>query len=770
MFADIVFPQRRYRVFTYRIPARLTGRVQVGSRVLVPLGRSSTQGLVFKLSDEFLAPSIREGFSHHDLREIIAIVDAPSDSSLSPVLLQLANHVETYYFAPPGAGLRLILPPVASNRVAKRIVLTEAGKEAKDGSRLSPDQSTVLTRLAKTPKGLTLATLLKSIDGNSSAIAGLKRRRLIQEIEWVRDAPEQTAATPIVHSTVSHSLSDSRKELVEVSSFLHDTNLEAETPWLTRICKALSAQQYDEILLDASRSIRERYLINVIRETLDRHRTVLVLCPEVQQVSRLVDGLRTVWGARVAEYHGDLSARVRSQTWEDIHSGRFDVVVGTRLAIFLPLQSVGIIWVDQEEDASFQDEHSPYYHARDVARMRAQLESATLVLGSSHPSLETFHQLGQAGEADRFQEQNLRKPVNIEVVNLRDVDYGTILSKKMAGGIQQALEGKGRVVVFLNRKGFSRSLTCKDCGHVPQCTKCGVVLILYQKPARLRCSYCGAVHVPPMVCPKCQSVRIEAAGYGTEQLEAMIQKKFPDACVARFDRETIKTSLQEKTILEDFQNRNISILIGTELLFHVDTFPPVQFVGIPNADAGLHFPDFRSAERTYHRLQDAVGLLDEADASSAIVLQTLLPTHYVIQSVTQQNPSIFYQEELSTRLALNYPPYSLLIHVVVSGARPQAVERIALYCRERLSSTNSASHAKSRPATQSSTVRSENILGPLLSPHAKSPGLTRYVLIIKETDPICSQELVKRLQKDLAIKLRQERVTLEIKVNPVNIQ
>ncbi|GJL54271.1 MAG: primosomal protein N' [Nitrospirales bacterium] len=771
MFADIVFPQRRYRVFTYRIPARLTGRVQVGSRVLVPLGRSSAQGLVFKLFQDFADQSLREGLSRYDLREVTAIVDEPSDSSLSPVLLQLANQVETYYLAPPGSGLRLVLPPVASNRVAKRIVLTEEGALARGHSRLSPDQSIVLTRLAKTPKGLTRATLLKAIEGNSSAIAGLKRRKFIQDIEWVRDAPEKTTASSIIQPTTFRFLPDSRTVVGERSLlFAHDTSSECESPWLTYVRKALSAQRYNEMLLDASRSIRESYLINVIQETLERQRTVLVLCPEVQQVSCLVDGLRSVMGARVAEYHGDLSPQVRSQVWQDIHDGGYDVVVGTRLAIFLPLQSIGVIWVEQEEDASFQDEQSPYYHARDVARMRARLESATLVLGSSHPSLETFHQLGHVDEANGGQDQNLRKPVNIDVVNLRDVEYGTILSRRMVDGIQQALEGKGRVVIFLNRKGFSRSLTCKDCGHVPHCTKCGVVLILYQKPARLRCSYCGAAHVPPMVCPKCQSVRIEASGYGTEQLEALIQKKFPDACVARFDRETIKTSLQEKTVLEDFHNKNISILIGTELLFHVETFPPVQFVGIPNADAGLHFPDFRSAERTYHRLLDAVGLLDEASASSEIILQTLLPTHYVIQSVTQQNPSIFYEEELRTRLALNYPPYAILVHLALSGRHSESVLQIAMTCREQLSAIDDGSGKKSGKQTGPSAVKTDNILGPLLSPHTTSPGLTRYVLIIKESDPTRSHELVKRLQKDLANRLKQERVTLEIKVNPINLQ
>ncbi|WP_454061052.1 replication restart helicase PriA [Candidatus Nitrospira salsa] len=768
MFADVVFPQRRYRVFTYRIPVRLTDRVQVGSRVLVPLGRSSAQGLVFKLFQDFAAQSVREGFSRHDLREVTAIVDAPSDSSLSPVLLQLANQVETYYLAPPGSGLRLILPPVASNRVAKRVVLTEEGRLAMGHARLSSDQSAILARLAKTPKGLTVATLLKAINGNKAALTGLKRRRLIQEVEWVRDSPENAIETPNVRSAVLSSLEDSRtggRDVVPISNVMH---ADGEVLWLEQVRLALSTRRNDEMLLHASQSIRERCLGNVIWETLYHQRTVLVLCPEVQQVSRVVERLRATWGERVAEYHGDLSAQGRSQVWQSIQDGQCDVVIGTRLAIFVPLSFVGVIWVDQEEDASFQNEQSPYYHARDVARMRATLEPALLVLGSSHPSVETFSQLGQVEEAKRVQEHRVRKPVNIEVVNLREVQYGDILSQRMMKGMKRTLEDKGQVILFLNRKGFSRSLTCKDCGHVPQCVRCGVVLILYQKPARLRCSYCGAVQVPPMVCPECQSVRLEASGYGTEQLEAVVQEKLPHARVARFDRETVKTILQENTILKDFHNKNIDILIGTELLFHVDPFPSVQFVGIPNADGGLHFPDFRTAERAYHRLVEAVQLVNEENSASEVVLQTLLPTHHVIRSVSERDSSVFYREELQIRHALNYPPYSRLIHIAILGKISDRVKKMAMYCRERLLALGQPKGGDVSDS-KSKTEMDDSILGPLLSPRAKDPELTRYILIVKESDCEREHSRVRRMQEELAEALTHERLSMEIKVDPADM-
>ena len=428
MYADVAFPQRRYQVFTYRIPARLTGQLQVGSRVLVPLGRFSIQGLVFKVYKDFPAQSVREGLSKHDLREISGLVDDPKDSTLDPKLIKLASLVGDYYLAPPGAALRLIVPPIASSRIAKRIVLSDEGRKSLGHSKLSADQSTVLTRLGKSSKGITMATLLKAIDGNKSAIAGLKRRRLIQEVEWVRETSKNTTVSQCATLSLVGSKSDLIKQgREEVHPGDNRKLLDWQSHWINRVCEALSAQRNDEILLHATHSIRDQLRFTCIQETLDRQRTILILCPEVRHVLRVVKSLKETVSERVVLYHGDLSLRDRSQSWHEIQSGRFNIVVGTRLSVFLPLPSVGLIWVDQEDDSSYQEEHSPHYHAREVARMRAKLECAVLILGSSHPSVETIHTLGH----DERHVQEGQMPVAIEVVNLQQTPYGTMLSDCM---------------------------------------------------------------------------------------------------------------------------------------------------------------------------------------------------------------------------------------------------------------------------------------------------------------------------------------------------
>ena len=751
MFADVTFPQRRYQVFTYRIPPRLIDHIQVGSRVLVPLGTSSARGLVCEVLEDFPVYSGNKNMTPKTIREISAIVDFASQSELTPSLIKLANQVGEYYLAPPGAALRLILPPLPSNRVAKRIVLTDEGRQALNHVRLSDDQKKILTRLTRTTKGLTLPTLLKSLDGNTSAITGLKRRKFVQEIEWVRDASESIQLAPSDSVVVKKDAL--RRRIGKRHTPQRELLSDREFDWLSRVDTALFSRAHEEFLVHVSTIASRRILFELIDKTRHYQRRILILCPEIQQISRMVASLRKAGHEHVGVYHGDLSALDRLRTWQGFQQGQFEVMVGTRLALFVPIPSLGLIWLDQEEASSFQEERSPQFHARNVARMRGQLESATLVLHSPHPSLETVCRLGHEKELSLIERKSSLESQQIQLVNQRQFPYGTILSDLMRDGIRATLIDNGQAILFLNRKGYASSLMCRDCGYRPQCSKCGVSLTVHKRPVCMRCSYCGQQHIAPVVCPSCQSVKFETAGYGTEQLEAVVMEEFPDAVIARYDREVVRTASQEKEIVRKYKDKEIDILIGTEFLFHAIDLPQVQFVGIPHADGGLHFPDFRAAERTYHRLMEAIQFMDESSASRAVV-QTWLPTHHVLQAIVQQDPTIFYQEELQIRQALNYPPYSRLIQIAISGKHQDAVNGMVQRCRERVL------------GGEESNVPSECILGPLFSSRRKSPGLTCAVLIVKDFGQIRLHERIQRLQKDLAQTLREQSLRMEIYVDP----
>ena len=634
----------------------------------MPLGRTSAQGLVFRIADTLSREFTSQGITKDRLREIHDLIDAPDESDLDPILLDLARQVTDYYLAPIAAGLRLVLPPSVPGRVSTQVRLTDLGRHALENHQLALKYAELLTRLSKSPKGLTLATIRKTFKDMGTTLVRLKQKGWIEERERVRDGNSPVSQG---HDKAPFRSRESiQRKSVELPKNFSHPQISLISP-TSSILQSLSSQNYNEFLVCDSDFLTQECLLASVMGALNVQRSVLIITAEINQVTRLAGFLTDRCGNdRITTFHGDLTPRVRTQRWHEIREGGFDIVVGTRMALFVPLPSLGLVWVDHEEDMSLKEEQSPYYHVRDVARMRAKREPATLVLSSAHPSLETVHHFNDRTPSIVSSKIVDRRMPNVQVVNLRETPYGTLLSDDMIRGMQQALEEKGPVILFLNRKGFSRSIMCKDCGYVPQCLPCGVTLTMYKKPPRMVCSYCGQTNLPPVVCPDCQSIRLEPAGFGTERLEALVQEQFPSARVARFDSDIMKTSQQEAELLARFQEGAIDIVIGTELLFHRPLIRHAKFVGIPYADSGLHIPDFRSAERTFHLLVQAVQLADGGSTCSGVILQTFLPSHHVIRAVAQHDPEIFHEQELAVRKALGYPPFTHLIQMAIFRETP----------------------------------------------------------------------------------------------------
>ena len=788
MFADVSLPKRRYQVFTYLVPPNLRGRIHVGSRVLVPLGRTTAEGLVFHLDQRIPRQLAGRGIPNSAVREIAGLIESSEDTSLDATMIRLASQVSDYYLAPPASGLRLIIPPALPGRISKRILLTDLGREAMDNQRLSPQQAALVTRLSKSPKGLTLETLRKTIKNLGPLLTRLRKKEFIIEQDRIRNI--STPVSPKPDHLASVSFSPSKQIIQQEGNLTLDQedllplvreegrhcnkaikHLEDLGAWTSEFLKKLSSKSYNEILVYESSDIRQRCLIEAVCQTVHANRTALILAPEIDQVSQVSLTLRGQIGDRVALFHGDLSQRDRYRLWHEIQKGQFDVVVGTRTALFVPLPSLGLVWVEQEEDPSYKEEQVPNYHAREVARMRAQLESGVLVLSSAQPSLETVHHFRDSAPNVLPGTTRPRSIPEVRIVNLQQTPYGTLLSAEMFNGIQRTLAANGSVVLFLNRKGFSRALLCKDCGGVPQCSSCGVSLTVHKKPPRLVCSYCGQTQTPPAICPSCRSIRLEPAGFGTERLEEIVQQEFPAGKIARFDREMIKTSREETAVLEEFKTGAINILIGTELLFHAQMIPCADFVGVPYADAGLHIPDFRSAERTYRLLEQAVGLAAHGHVRrepAEVLLQTYLPSHHVIQSVAQREAQIFYKQELGFREALGYPPFTHLIQFAISGDHQDRVGIAAKRCRDLLVAAVGKHRAQN---TESNTlnIEGENILGPIPSLRTRSRGKSRYVIVLKSRNFDLSRQIVLKVREDVEFALRRERMTIEINVDPIDI-
>jgi primosomal protein N' (replication factor Y) len=515
--------------------------------------------------------------------------------------------------------------------------------------------------------------------------------------------------------------------------------------------QALDDNRHDAWLVEDSLPRRWALLLRAAEDALARKKTVLLISPEIRRATALAALSLRRWPDRVAQLHSELSPAARAREWRRIQAGAADIVVGTRSAVFAPLRALGLIGVDDEEDASLKEEQEPHYHARDIAAMRARQHGAALLLGTAHPSLESRQNI--AGGAPPCAVQPVPHAA-VHLVNLRQTPPRTLLSEPMLAGIRTALAAKTGAALFANRKGFAAALHCRDCGTSPACPRCSVSLTLYRRTNRLACRYCGAVQTIPDTCPACRSARVEPVGSGTERLEEELRRLFPDARIGRLDRDTARTPEQATRLRSGIAGGQLDLLIGTQLLFQDMPVQPVGFVGIPQADTGLHRPDFRSAERTYHALRDAVAL---ARTDGQVVLQTALPDHHVIAAIAHGDPARFYEQELAFRRALGYPPFAHLISLCVSGKTEAAVRAAA----ERWAAAVKEQGRKS-PAQIT-------VLGPIPASVERVRGRHRWQILVKSPDGDSARQSVKATLEKMEEGKEHRRLKFDVDVDPIEL-
>jgi len=761
--ADVVLPRHLYRVFTYLVPTELQIRIRLGSRVLVPFGQTVLQGMVvgFRSPSDFasLKLSVRGTSSgSFRLREIKDLLDDDENETPSE-LLTLTRLVSDYYLAPWGQCIRLILPPLPTPKTRRRYLLTPAGREAlhktQDASRLSSAGRDVLSRLERRSNGLGIETLRHALGPMlNKEVAVLKGRKLIKEVKetealfGVPETQRRGQAQSASLSLRTHPLDPWKPQSAD------------ETAWVNHVRTAMEAGRAARFLIQGSRAHRWPCVFELVATALQRRRTIILLTPDIARAEALAEFARSRWGEQVELIHSGLSAAHRNESRARLRSGSVTILIGTRSTIFAPLSSIGLIYVDEEENPSFKEETEPRYHARDVAWMRAQLAQAVVLLGSSHPSLETISALetsvtgtlsGRIGASTstlHLQEE----PADLTKVDQRQTPYGTLLSDPMISGIRVALDARTGIILFLNRKGFSPALVCRECGLSPQCPHCSVALTFRKQAGRLSCHYCSLTVPIPDTCPTCHAARLEPSGMGTEAVEERVRRLFPGAKIARLDSETAASGKHATSIRRKLMSREIDILIGTQMLCQGEPLLAAGFVGLIHADAGLHLPDFRASEHTFHTLMDAIALARPEREGGRIVLQTLLPTHYVIQAVSQGDPASFYMQEFAFRQALGYPPCTHLISLRISGTSPDRTQQAAEQWSARL---QKAAHV--------------SVWGPIPSPVAKLRQKYRWDILVKSTDGAAARRLVQQTLTDLETRADRRGIKFEVDVDPVSM-
>jgi primosomal protein N' (replication factor Y) (superfamily II helicase) len=419
--------------------------------------------------------------------------------------------------------------------------------------------------------------------------------------------------------------------------------------------------------------------INLIKKALDSGGQVLYLLPEIALTTQIVQRLKKIFGTTMGVYHSRFSDNERVEVWTGIITGKLKFVIGVRSSIFLPFDNLNLIVVDEEHDASYkQQEPAPRYHARDVAIMMAQFHHAKVLLGSATPSVESYFQTrqqryGLVALLKRFGEASLPQIIlaDLRAERARKTIKGEF-SSVLLKNIGETLQKDEQVIIFQNRRGYSPMITCEDCGWVPKCVNCAVSLTYHQFRHAVVCHYCGYKESLPAQCPTCTSKRIQTVGYGTEKLEEELNLQFPEAMVQRMDLDTTRSKTGYESIIEQFENGETNILVGTQMVTKGLDFDKVSLVGVFNADRMMHFPDFRSHERAYQLITQVSGRAGRREKQGKVVIQTSSPDHPILHYVLKNNYDEFYEKEILDRHQHHYPPFTRLIEITVKHTDKKA--------------------------------------------------------------------------------------------------
>jgi primosomal protein N' (replication factor Y) len=559
-----------------------------------------------------------------------------------------------------------------ASRSVRFAVLTAQGADAVAVA-LGKRQQEALDLLRGAPDGLALSALAgQGIPADvltrlaRLGLVSIERRRI------ERDPFDPSSASGLPRD---QSRGDSTQAMVRTP--VTDLTGEQQQALATLLARAATKTYHAALLHGVTGSGKTEVYLRLARAVRDGGRGVLLMVPEIALTPAAAAIFREAFGARVAIQHSGLSDGERYDQWQRIRRGDVDVVVGTRSAIFAPLANIGLIVVDEEHDGSYKQEESPRYHGRDVAVVRARSAGALIVLGSATPSLESYHNAGSG----RYELLTLRRRVldrpmaDVTIVDMR-AEFAAegpdvVLSARLRAAMAARLERGEQAIVLLNRRGFATVVFCRQCGETMECPNCSVTLTVHKAAGRARCHYCNHSAPLPKVCGKCAGPYLEQLGFGTERVEEEVRALFPDARIGRVDRDTIRKRGAIGAFLEKFARKELDVLVGTQMIAKGHDFPSVTLVGVISADVGLGLADFRAAERTFQLLTQVAGRSGRGVLAGEAVVQTLYPTHYSIRHACRQDYLAFYEDELTFRRAMRYPPAVAMINVIVKARSRQ---------------------------------------------------------------------------------------------------
>ena len=817
VYADVAVPVHVATSFVYKLRPEMRAVAQLGARLNVPLGRKRVTGFIVGLHSDLAAtPNLKES-EVKDADELLDLVPL-----VTPELLELTKWVADYYLSPWGEVIKASLPPGITPAIndylsisekgetelkngrldvnspgfellrdlsqtnelrlsslyatfgktqAARLVrqlasngllhITQRGAEhsvkpkyerrvrlvqrvqndaAAQGRKLTEAQTRVLQAL-ESEQSISFTNLLTAANASATTVATLERRGLVETFtERLRRDPLEGASLPVVEDYILTA---------------------AQNKVLAEIEKPLRDRSYTAFLLHGvTGSGKTEVYIRAMRVALALGRSAMMLVPEIALTPVFSRRLKMHFGDQVAIFHSSLSKGERFDEWTRVKNGEARVVIGTRSAVFAPVQNLGVVIVDEEHESTYRQQDSPHYNGRDTAIVRAQKESAVVILGSATPSLESFHN-ASTGKYNYLQlpERLGDRPLAAaEIVDMRKVfsqhKKPRIFSDDLLAAIEETHRKGEQSIILLNRRGYSSFVLCRSCGESVQCPNCDVTLTYHRNDRVIVCHYCNHREAAPSKCPSCDGKFIYYLGEGTQQIEEKLIALFPSMRVARVDRDTTaRRGTFEKTLFE-FSEGKLDMLVGTQILAKGHDFPNVTLVGVVSVDAGLGLPDFRAAERTFQLLTQVAGRAGRGSLPGKVLIQTYHPYHYALRHASSQDYAGFYEEEIRHRQNHTYPPFVALASMLVHGTDLGKTRSIALELRKALDRAN--------------PDRAARILGPAPAPLARLKNEFRMQLLIKSRNRSQLRSIVDQALQEM----REQKINLRginVEIDPVSI-
>ena len=743
MIAEIVInrsAKRLNRTFDYNIPKDLEELIMIGSTVLVPFGKNSAleEGYVINIKEK----------TTYEVKDIAKI-----KHNLTEQQIELAKWMAKRYFCNISDCIKQMLTPGTKSKKQENNIQDKTINVVYLKKEIDEIQFDIEMGKIKSEKQKKILQFLKNNDGVTVPEIEMftgRTRAIVKTLEkngYVEIVEKKVERDPLANKKIEKT---ENLELTEEQQKAYDL-----------VSQKMQEEKYEQFLLyGVTGSGKTEVYLQLIGEALKQNKTAIVLVPEISLTPQMLDRFIARFGKEeIAVIHSKLSIGERYDEWNKIKEGKAKIVIGARSAIFAPVQNIGIIIIDEEHDSSYKSEAVPKYDAKEIAKKLAKENKCPLILGSATPDLNTYYKAkqGKITLLELTHRANNSKLPEVEIVDLKmELANGnrTMLSVKLHDAIEKNLQEKRQTILFLNRRGYSTFIMCRECGYTVKCKNCNISMTYHKTENKLKCHYCGYEENVVTVCPECKSTKIRYFGTGTQKLEQEINKIFPQATTIRMDVDTVTKKNSHEEILNKFRNENIDILIGTQMVVKGHHFPNVTLVGVIAADSSLNIDDYRANERTFQLLTQVAGRAGREKLDGRVIIQTYTPDNFSIICAKKQDYEMFYNTEIALRKQLNYPPFCDIILIGFNSLSEKEIievsQRVYMELKNNLNKDEF------------------NVLKPMPSPIDKIQNKFRWRIIIKGImTPYANEVLNNCLKKFYDTNYKNTRITIDI--NPNNM-